>query len=261
MSNLLRSDFYRLFKSKSFYICTAVVLFFSALTIFMLDWASNLASGEGNAMDATLFYKDGITYGMTAFASGNLQMILAIVTAIFVTAEFAHGTMKNVVSKGFSKIQIYLSKLITMIAATYMIILATLIVGTICATIVTGTLGDFTGEYVSLLLKTAGIELLLNAALTAVFVLVAMFIRNLGGVIAFNIIGIMSIGQLLFTILEYIVRSKIKFSEFSLTYNISFYLGNTADTGDYLRSILVGLIFLIVCTALGIFTFIKSDVK
>lgn len=260
MSNLLRSDFYRLFKSKAFYICTGVASFLMGLNIFMSYWASHL-NAENEKAYADMLPKDGISYGLSAFAAGNVQMILAIITAIFITSEFAHGTMKNVVSKGFSKIKIYFSKLITMLAAVYIIIFTTLIVGTICCTIVTGTVGDFTGEYVSQILKTVGIELLLNAAMTALLVLVAMVVRNLGGVIAINILGIMSFGPLIFTLLEYLVKHKIKFSEFSLSYNIQYFMGDVTKGSDFLRGAIVALAFIVVSTALGIFAFKKTDVK
>lgn len=260
MSNLLRSDFYRLFRSKSFYVCTVVAMGLIALNIFLLDWASRVA-GEGVNLDVSTLYKDGISYGLTAFSNGNVQMILGIIIAIFVTAEFSHGTMKNVVSKGFPKLQIYLTKLISMTVASYIIIIATFVVGTISAIIVTGTLGDLNGEYISKIVKTIGIELLLNTALTALILLVSMVVRNLGAAIAINIIGIMSFGPLIFSILEYVVKGKIKFTEYSLLNNIAFYANNTAKGSDYLRSLIVGLIFLAVSTVLGIYAFKKSDVK
>jgi ABC-2 type transport system permease protein len=225
-----------------------------------MDWA-NKALGEENEMYSELPFKDGISYGLSALSNGNVQMLLAIFTAIFITSEFSHGTMKNVVSKGFLKLQIFFSKLITMIIAVYIIILANIIVGTLSATIVTGTVGDFTGEFVGEMLKTVGIELLLNAALAAVFVMVAMVIRNLGGAIAVSILGVLTLAPLIYTALEVFIKSKIDFTEFSLLFNIMFYINETAAGSDYLRSSIVGIIFIVATTALGIFAFKKSDVK
>lgn len=261
MTNLLRSDFYRLFKSKSLYICTTVALFLTAANILVLYWASQVI-GEDNAIFESLPFKDGISYGLSSFSNGNNQMIIAIFTAIFVTAEFSHGTMKNVVSKGFSKVHIYLSKLISMVTATYLILIANLIVGTITASFVLGTAGDFSGAYVGDILKIAGIELLLNAAMAAILVLVAMVIRNLGGVIAVDIVGVMSVGVLIYSVLELLIKSKINFNDYSLFNNIAFYYSNNAAKGtDFLRSAIVALVYLAATTALGIFAFKKSDVK
>ncbi len=261
MKNLLRSDFYRLFRSKSFYICTAISMLLMALNILLVEWASNLAGEEGVVISENPIFKDGITYGLTAFANGNLEIILGIIIAIFVSAEFSHGTMKNVVSKGFSKINIYLSKLITMVSTTLIMIIATFLTGFICATILSGSMGDFSGDNLAIIFKTIGIEILLNTALVAILVLVPMVIRNIGGAIAINIFGVMTVAPLLFNILQLIARDKIKFTDYSLLNNIAFYFSNTAKGSDYLRSVIVGLVFLVGATALGIFAFKKSDVK
>ncbi len=260
MSKLLRSDFYRLFRSISFYICTIVAMGLMAINIILMDMANKMTEGE-TVFDITSRYKDGISYGLTAFSNGNVQMLLSIVLAIFVTAEFSHGTMKNVVSKGFSKLQIYFSKLITMLAATYIIIIATFIVGTLAATVIIGNIGDLNSDYLVQIFKTGGIEILLNTALVALLLLVAMVIRNLGGTIAINAIGIMSFGPLIFSLLEYLVKGKIKFSEFSLLNNIAFLANVKAESSDYIRAIIVGVVFFTVSTTLGIIAFRKADVK
>jgi ABC-2 type transport system permease protein len=149
-----------------------------------------------------------------------------------------------------------------MVSAAFLIMLVSFIIGWVCAAIVTGAAGGFTGDFILLLLKTAGIELLLITAFAALLVMVAMAVRNLGGVIAIDVIGIMSLEMPLFLALQYLFNNKVEFSEFSLMYNIVFYQMNTGVTGsDYLRSVIVGAAFLALTTALGIFLFKKSDVK
>jgi ABC-2 type transport system permease protein len=265
MINLLQSDFYRLFKSKAFYICTAVSVFLLAASICIMDWSIRMTANLGTESTVNLLmpYKDGISYGMIAFSSGDVHLFIAIFTAIFITAEFAQGTMKNVVSKGFSKVQIYLSKVITMTTASFIMIFAMFIIGTLTATIVTGSFGDINGSLILQMLKTGGIELFMHTALTAIFVMVAMTIRNNGGVIAVNIIGVMSLSGLIYTALNYLFKNKIDFSQYSLMNNIRLYNNmNQSVTGeDFLRSFLVGAAFLTVVTIGGILIFKKSDVK
>jgi hypothetical protein len=261
MSKLLRSDFYRLFKSKSFYICSVIAFGLFILNLCIAYWASKLATGS-EEIYANMLPKDGISFALSAFANGNVQMILAIITGIYITADFAHGTMKNVVSKGFSRIQIYLSKLITMIAAVFIIIAATFIVGAIGATIISGKFGDLSADSVKNIVSVVGIEILLNTALTSLLVFVGMLFRNLGGTIAFNILGVLSFGPLIFSLLEILVKNKIKFTEFSLSNNIMLYIADKSVTGsDYLRSAIVALVFFAISTGLGIFAFQKTDVK
>jgi ABC-2 type transport system permease protein len=94
MKNLLKSDFYRLFKSLSFYICTAVAVLLFGSGIFLMDWANKIMAAQSNTV-VELAFKNGLEYAATAFMNSNILMIIAIFTAIFVTAEFAHGTIKN----------------------------------------------------------------------------------------------------------------------------------------------------------------------
>lgn len=263
MKNLLKSDFYRLTISKSFYICSFVAALLYAFGIFILNWTVKMQASVGaEGFDIPSMYKDGISYGIGAFSSGDVHLFIAIFTAIFITAEFAHGTMKNVVSKGYSRIQIYLSKVITMAVATLVMILIMFVVGTLAATIVTGSFGDITGTLAIQMLKVVGIELLLHTTLTAIFVMTAMTIRNNGGVIAVNIIGIVSLSSLIYLALELLFKNKFEFSKYSLLKNIAFYNVNLTAAGeDFLRSALVAIVFFVIITVVGVFTFKKSDIK
>lgn len=260
MKNLLKADFYRLFISKSFYICTIVSAALFGLGICVMNWTYKITADQ--SFDLSFVYKDGLSYGMTAFMDGSVHMIICIFIGIFVTSEFSHGTMKNVVSKGFSKLLIFLSKLITLTVAAFIIVIATVIAGTVCGGIVIGEFGSLTAEFTGFVLKTSAIELYLYIAMTALFLMVAMTVKNLGAVIAIGVIGIISFESVLFALLEILVDSKIKFSQFSLMYNTSFYrMNQDAAAGDFIRSLLVGAAFLLVSTAFGIYMFKKVDVK
>ena len=250
MLNLLRSDFYRLFRSKSYYIC----MFVTALLVVLGIIVASLTSRIDSTINVSL--PNGLEYGLSAF-TGNIPMMLGIIIGIFVAAEFTHGTMKNVVSKGFSKTKIYLSKYITMLAAAYIYLLFIWVIATIGATIISGEFGAFNGKYIAAI----GIELLLYAGLIALLLLVAMVVKNLGGVIAINIIYILLVDQLFFSLLQLIVKNKIEFTKYSLLNNILFYSNNTAVGSDYLRSAIIAVAVFVVATAIGIFAFKKSDVK
>lgn len=260
MKNILKADFYRLFISKSFYICTLVSAALFCLGICVMRWTYNMTASQG--IEINFIYKDGLSYGMTAYMDGSIHMIICIFIAIFVTSEFSHGTMKNIVSKGFSKIYIFLSKLITMTVAAFIIVIVTAITGTVVTGIVIGEFGSLSGEFGSFVLKTTAIELYLFVALTALFLMVSITVKNLGAAIAIGVIGIVSFENVIFALIEILVDRKIKFSEFSLMYNTLFYRMNMEAGGsDYIRSLIVGAVFFLVSIVFGIFMFKKVDVK
>jgi len=264
MINLLRSDFFKLFKSKALYICTLIAILLTAGTIFIVDWASHMvikAQESGDVVvEGMTLYKDGLNCGLNVFSDGSVHLFMAIFIAIFVTAEFAHGTMKNIVSKGFKRYQVYLSKVITMTAATFLMLFVVSIFTTISGTVVTGTFGEVTGELIGQMLRMIGVELLLHTALTAVFVMVAMVVKNNGGVIAINI-GITMFAALLYQLLELLFKNKIAFSDYSVMNNMINMRNLTLPGMDILRAILVAVAFFAVTVAIGIFAFNKTDVK
>jgi len=92
--------------------------------------------------------------------------------------------------------------------------------------------------------------------------MIANTVRNNGGVIAINIIGVLFMSYVLYWALELLFKNKIKFSLYSVQNNISLFAQNFAPPGeDILRAVLVGLGFFVVTTAIGIFAFNKMDVK
>lgn len=266
MIRLLRADFYRLFKSKSFYICTIIAMVLVSGSAFLMEWSYRMMASSPDlsvsAAGAYSIFQDGITYGLQVFYGGNSLLYIAIITAIFVTSEFAFGTMKNAVSKGFPKQQIYLSKVITMTASTFILIFMMFVAATISATIISGKIGAFTWTFAGQILVMMVVELILHAAITSVFVMIANTVRNNGGVIAINIIGVMTIAPSLYIALELLFKNKIRFSLYGIQYNMFLFAQNIAPpSGDILRAIVVGLSFLVVTTALGIYAFNKMDIK
>lgn len=260
MGNLLKSDLYRLFKSKSFYVCMAVAALLMAGGAFLNKWALEMAARNSGMPAPELPFKNGIAYGLTVFSSGDIHLFMAILIAIYITSEFTHGTMKNVVSKGFSKIQIYISKLIAMSVATYTMLAVMLVFGTIAGFIVTGTFGETTADFVPQAFRMIGIELLLHTALASVFVMIAMIIRNGGATIAVDIIGVFTVAPLIYSLLDWLFDANI--TQYSLQNNIQSFNYNFVKTGDeIIRSILVGLIFLVATAAIGMFAFKNTDVK
>lgn len=262
---LLRSDLYRFFKSKAFYFCLLVMVVLIAGSAFLMEWSLSVIESDQSSMidtSSVSLFKDGISYGVQSISDGSIHLFLAIVTSIFITAEFSYGTMKNIVSKGYSRAKIYLSKLITMAIMTIIMIVVAFASGTIAATIITGQFGTFTWTYLGEVLRVFGIQVLLHTALSSLFVMFAMIIRNNGGTIAFNIIVVSMFGQLLYQLLELIFKNKIMFSNYSLRHNISLYYTNIAPpVEDIVRSILVGITFLTVSTLIGVFAFRNMDIK
>jgi ABC-2 type transport system permease protein len=262
MRKLLKADFYRLFRSKSLYWCTLVFTALLCGSAYIMHWTSTLQENSKVTIQTVSPLQDGITYGLWVFNGGDSHLFMAIFVAVFVTSEFSYGTMKNIVSKGFPRYQIYLSKLITMTASAMLMMLFAFVFTTMTATILTGKLGSFTWTFMGQIFRMLGVELLLHTALTSLFLMISMLIRNNGGAIAINIIGVISFGSLIYKGLELLFRNKIKFSEYGLRNNILLFFQNlTPPLNDIIRAVCVGIVFLIATSAIGILAFENTDVN
>lgn len=137
MSGLLKSDFYKLSKMKSFPICLLIVVALTVGSVFIQDYSAQFL-GEG------IVY-NGSNQLLSTFA-GDCKIFIAIVVSIFAASEFGFGTIKNTASRGFSRISIYFSKLVVSCFIALMIQLVYSIAYTGTATILWG-FGEVSASY------------------------------------------------------------------------------------------------------------------
>lgn len=104
MSRLLRFEFRRLVRSKSFYICTALFLAMNLYTIHLAhSWGYYLASGLESAFSIV--------------CSSEFLLFFAVFAALFTCDDYSGGTIRNILARGFSRTQVYLAKLIVLLCA------------------------------------------------------------------------------------------------------------------------------------------------
>lgn len=125
MLNYLKSEFYRVTKSRDIYVMTGLA---AGLTVLM-----NVVLWYFKSVDA------GFTYGTTKFSLnmmiGSLSFVMAggFIAAVLVFAdEYKNGTIKNVVSFGISRTQFFIGKCIVAVvtAVTCLIVIEVIHVGT-----------------------------------------------------------------------------------------------------------------------------------
>lgn len=281
MLNIIRSDIYKLKKSRYFWICLAISIALAVATIFILDFTYKLA---GDQMEAQLQQQEqtmqetgmNVSVGgmaqsyddlnassqiLTFFAS-NTPLILAILISLFVGSEFNNGTIKNMASKNYSRLQLYGSKLITSCAAGILFTLVTVAASTVTATALWG-FGDTPEHYWTELLASAGLELLLICAFVSIFVMISFLIRQNGGSLAANI-GFLEFFYL-FVVLGEAAVNKIFHQDIALS-NYLIDANMTAITEGLnktvvTRSLCTALGFFLATAFIGIISFQKRDIK
>ncbi len=187
MSKLIESDFYRLFKMKSFYVCLIVAAGLALLQSGISRLTVNMLEEEiGSLADAAGIgdIKNMLINAMNG--DQNWVLIAIIAVSLFVTIEYSAGTFKNIVSKGFTRESIFFSKLIVSISEALIICYAYVAVYAFTCFIFFDSSALNAGFYSELAVNYA-VNTLITIALAAFIVMTAFLIRSKGGTIALSI--------------------------------------------------------------------------
>lgn len=177
MKNLLKFEMHKLFRQKSFYICTIVMLTFSFISLLLNKMISN--------QDTTLVGNlSGLGSMLSAFNSSNLTMVGGIFLALFVCGDFDAQTIKNVYSRGFSRNQVFLSKWIVGIIALISMFFMTLLFSFIAGNIMFGNQAEV-GNYIGLFIG----QFILVIAYGSFVFMISILLKRVGVSIALAILG------------------------------------------------------------------------
>ncbi len=237
MKNLLGFEFHKLFRAKSFYICTAVIFLMSFLTILVNKLflsSTEMASLMPDAMQTML----------SAVSSSNFTMIAGIFIAIFACYDYEQQTIKNIYSHGFSRNKVYFAKLIICSIATIIMFALTLLFNYLLGlTMLNGATKD--GNYLGLVLG----QLIYVVAYCSFVFAISLIVKKVGISIAFAILG-----PSLITLLITLIDSLLKIKDFKIS---SYWFGkfiedltNLATTANRLwtvmgLSLIYALIFIL----------------
>ena len=281
MKSLIRSDFYKLRKAKSFWVCMILAVALAVFSVLIMDFSVKLmdkvpqqAAQEEAALEESglNISTDGIPMSSADLnASNMLLMQFAGTTTIFdlhlcVTVcrwRIFTRNDQNLASKNHTRTQIYLSKIIVSVIAAIVMTLLYAVVATGLGTALWG-FGKVDSSFVANACKGIGIEFLLVSAFTAVFVMFSMLNRQSGGTIAANIFFlefiflIVMFGEM---IINKIFDTSITLSNYLIDTNMT-QIATSDITGKLAaRSICVAFGFFIVATAIGLISFRKRDIK
>jgi ABC-2 type transport system permease protein len=251
MLNLLKADFYRLKRSKSFYICLGIITLFVSYVI--LDFSSSAHLKE--QLSQNTFHWIYMLFAEKAFLPYFIPALQAIFITMLITSEYSTGTIKDAVSLGFSRISIYISKLITVAVGSIILMLVAVLFTAITSIFVFGIYGSFTWYDFVLLIRMLIIQALLYTAYGSIFLMLTILIKNVGGAMAFNILFSLVLGSLSSVVgNSYLGRMMLlmNFSPTAVPY---------PETVDLVIAIVVGLFYLLLCTGIGGFIFKKQDIK
>lgn len=155
MSNLLRADFRRMFKSRTFYIAVALMLV--AGIAFPLVYYFDMREYPG-AMSFKQYFTDYSVYAVA---------VLAAFAALFIGTDYSDGTLRNKLIAGNKRACVYLSNLLVQIFTGLVLCVAYLVPFMLIALNLIGDMPDDGCSYIA-------ISLAMVVSFAAIFTLASM---------------------------------------------------------------------------------------
>ncbi len=276
MLNLLRAELFKLKKNKSivFGVLAAVALLLLLYgSLLMIDKINQgeISNGTGgvvvnqqeNEIDpqASMMEKIGVVGVLRQMFGGHfVGMILAVLVSIFVIQEYASGTIKNLVGKGYSRRTIFLSKILSTILLT--IVFQTVVLAvSICMGIPFMGWEVFSHTIWKDVVLYVIFQMMFGITISIIFLLVGEFTRNLAAGIALSM-GVLLFSTTLTAGLDLVFHG-VDFAPSN--YWILDLLTNCPvtdfETEFMVRGVIVSLVWFVIAVVIGVVHFQKADVK
>lgn len=203
MGKLLKFEFRKLTRSKSFYICLAI-----SIVILLISGFSTRAFTK--VVDGTPL-PQLVDFVQSALSNGSVILISGIFIALFICEDDSYGTIKNIYAKGYSRENVFFSKyIITLVGVLFIAVLNILI-----ASLFGLIFFDRTDTASNLFVNILG-QLVVLVAYHSIFVAISSWMKKSGGAIAINIIGT-SVVSLVLGLIDVALKLKDKMGSFMFT--------------------------------------------
>ncbi len=203
MLNLLKTDLKRVLKDKLFIILCIIAGVFSLITPLLYKGLYVLMGGDdflGMFSAKGLFFR--------SFVPGdNLGLIAPVLVAIALCKDFSHGTVRNKIISGYSRVTIFLSIFLASLIILCAVMLASGLL-TLAFSLCFFDYQDqaFTWKDFGYLLLSIGFEMLVYCFIAAFTAFLCVFMKNVGLVIV-GYVGI----AFLFTIIGAVTAIAVEF--------------------------------------------------
>jgi len=185
MSNLIKFEFHKLFRQKSFYICTAIMLAMSFLGLL-------LNKTLANNPDLNMTMPTAKSSLLTAVSSSSFTMLCGIFLALFVCTDYDQQTIKNVYARGFSRSNVYFAKYVVCVISTIAMFALTLIFNYVVGSaLFDGTADE--GNYAGLIVG----QLIYCLAYSSFVFAISLAVKKVGVAIALAVLGLSLIGTVI----------------------------------------------------------------
>ncbi len=252
MNKLIKLEFRKLFSSISYYICLVVILIMLFLTMII----SKISAEQLNQLN--MF--NAVKTTRTALDNSMLSLISSIFLAVFISQDESLGTIKNIISRGYSRTKIYFSKYIVSLIGILFYSIIVLIVGFLFGLSVSGV-GNIDSQFFITIIG----ELLVVIGFHALFFMFSSIFNKNGIIITLNIATPLIIKLFLGLIDSFLLGKDInigfQLGDYWLDGLMSSFNAKTFNATELSINIIITLIYIVLFVTLGLIIYRKKEVK
>lgn len=255
MTNLIRTELYKLQRNKTFWVLTGMITGISALLhyLIIIGWWQM----EGTAFDSAGLSELNALSTFTVPLFFNL--IVSTLAGFFISTEFSQsGVIKNQIISGNKRSHIFMAKFLVFSIGSFIVTILIPLVTAIILVILFGH-GDILNSsnimYVGRVFSLFTLQFL---GYTAIMIVIAIITDDSGKTIIFSI---------LFTIVMFAIEKLPRSTFINMMYEHSIF-GQFSEVfkismtnGEIVKSILIGVTTIIIITLCGVFIFKRKELK
>lgn len=260
MKKLLRFELRRIFLQKSFYVCSLIMLVGCVLMISMFFAVRNTSamSADGLIVAANKGIDfTGKYFMMTAVSGSSIGTILAIFISLYICGNFSSGTIKNILSRGYSRNKL----LVVSNIASFTVAVIMTFICLVCGFVMGSLLGKIGTGWSAGLIPILLAQLLTVIAFTSVYTAVAFLVRKTGAAIAVSIL-ISIVTSLVASLLDVLLfkDAAFKTSDYLLTQVLTNVSSISVSSEILAKSIICAAVYLLIGLFISFVAFRKREV-
>lgn len=269
MRRVIKADIFRLKRNKMTYILLAALVIFSLISLgsfALLDLSMRYMDAEILGAETVALLEQTVPntvdkYIETFFFGNFLIVFFVLFALILCSAEYSTGYIKNTAVNILPRHLSFFSKLIIVAVyalISYVVVLLLVLGG--CALLKVKEVVNLGG-----IIKMLIVQFLNNLSLTAFIMMIFYLTRKLP---ISMIIGLIyaAMGNLLYVLLSLLTtvafpKSDFAFSQYTNLGNMTFHINTQASTTDYIRAVIVAIVFLGISIFFSCRSIDKKDIK
>lgn len=264
MINLIKADFYKLFRTKSFYINAILVVLMTLSGVFLIHFSMQnipssyyeyLGISGSKVMTLTVRFMNSL---------GLLSLFCTIFLSTFISNEFSFGTIKNILSSGQNRVSVYFSKLLISLFTVFVYVTLCSVISFLLGNILWDTGNISRNDYLNIF-RMIGLNIVVEFAIQCILVMVCFLIRRNGMAMATNLIILMCTNGVIIPFLNGLIEKFFKLKDINLEKYwpqnyLSIFSSLDIPSKDLTTGLVVCGVSILVSSLIGIIVFTSRDI-